>query len=60
MVQKRKAGMNENWVEAENALALKSKAQSRLEQAKLLEIGKKYIRIPHPTIKNTFILKEKE
>ncbi len=22
--------------------------------------GKKYVRIPHPTIKNTFILKEKE
>jgi hypothetical protein len=60
MVQKRKAGMNENWVEAENPLARKSEAQSRLEQAKLLEIGKKYIRIPHPTIKNTFILKEKE
>lgn len=52
--------MNENWVEAENPLARKSEAQSRLEQAKLLEIGKKYIRIPHPTIKNTFILKEKE
>lgn len=29
------------------------------EQAKLQEIGKKYIRIPHPVLKNTFILKQK-
>jgi hypothetical protein len=60
MVQKRKTGLNGNWVEAESALARKSEAQDRLEKAKLLEIGKKYVRIPHPTIKNTYILKEKE
>jgi hypothetical protein len=60
MEQKRKTGVNENWVEADSALVRKSDARNKLEQAKLHEIGKKYIRIPHPTIKNTFILKEKK
>jgi len=59
MVQNKKTGITENWVEAESAPVRKSEAKNRLEQAKLQEIGKKYIRIPHPTLKNTFILKEK-
>ena len=60
MVQNKKTGITENWVEADTIPVRRSEAKSRLEQAKLQEIGKKYIRIPHPTLKNTFILKEKE
>lgn len=37
----------------------KQEIKSKAEIAKLQEIGKKYIRIPHPVLKNTFILKEK-
>jgi hypothetical protein len=59
MVQKVKAGIAENWIEAERAPVRQSEAKNRLEHAKLQEIGKKYIRIPHPTLKNTFILREK-
>jgi hypothetical protein len=59
MAQKVKTGITENWIEAETALVRKSEAKERLEHAKLQEIGRKYIRIPHPTIKNTFILREK-
>ena len=60
MVQNKKNGITENWVEADSITFRRSEAKNRLEQAKLQEIGKKYIRIPHPTLKNTFILKEKE
>ena len=59
MVQNKKNGIAENWVEADSITFRRSEAKNRLEQAKLQEIGKKYIRIPHPTLKNTFILKEK-
>jgi hypothetical protein len=59
MVQNKKNGITENWVEADSITFRRSEAKNRLEQAKLQEIGKKYIRIPHPTLKNTFILKEK-
>ena len=59
MVQNKKNGITENWIEADSITFRRSEAKNRLEQAKLQEIGKKYIRIPHPTLKNTFILKEK-
>jgi hypothetical protein len=59
MVQNKKTGVAENWVEEDSIPFRRSEAKNRLEQAKLQEIGKKYIRIPHPTLKNTFILKEK-
>jgi hypothetical protein len=59
MVQNKKTGVAENWIEAESAPVRQSEAKNRLEHAKLQEIGKKYIRIPHPTLKNTFILREK-
>ena len=60
MVQNKKTGVAENWIEAESAPVRQSEAKNRLEHAKLQEIGKKYIRIPHLTLKNTFILKEKK
>jgi hypothetical protein len=60
MSHKRKAGLNKNWVESVNPLTRKSDAEETLKKAKVEAIGKKYVRIPHPTIKNTFILKEKE
>jgi len=53
-------GINQNWVKSDTALVRKSEAKKNLEHAKLQEIGKKYTRIPHPTLKNTFILKEKD
>jgi hypothetical protein len=60
MSQNRKTGLSHNWVQSNSQLARKSDAKKRLEKVKVEEIGKKYIRIPHPTLKNTFILKEKE
>jgi len=59
MVQNKKTGIAQNWVELDSDRVRISEAKKKLEQAKQLEIGKKYIRIPHPTLKNTFILKEK-
>ena len=60
MSQNNKTGLSRNWVASNSALARKSDAKKCLEKAKVEEIGKKYVRIPHPTLKNTFILKEKE
>ena len=60
MTPKSKTGVAENWVKEASAPALKSEARKLLKQAKQEEIGKKYIRIPHPSLKNTFILKEKK
>ena len=60
MTQKGKTGIAENWVKADTDLVRKSEAKKKLEKAKQHEIGKNFIRVPHPTLKNTFILKEKE
>jgi hypothetical protein len=60
MSHKRKAGLSQNWIESVNPLARKSDAEKTLEKAKVEAIGKKYVRIPHPTLKNTFTFKEKE
>ena len=56
----KRTGVTQNWVKTNGAAVRKSEAKKQLEQAKQHEIGKKYVRIPHPTLKNTFILKEKE
>lgn len=53
-------GLKQNWVKSDNPLVRKAEAKEKLKKAKMQEIGKKYIRIPHPTLKNTFILREKE
>lgn len=53
-------GIKQNWVKSDTPLVRKAEAKKKLEKVKMQEIGKKYIRIPHPTLKNTFILKEKE
>ena len=50
----------QNWVTEEGNLARKSEAKKYREKTKGEEIGKKYVRVPHPTLKNTFILREKE
>jgi len=60
MAPKSKKGIKENWIEEESAPVLNSKAKKQLNFVKQEEIGKKYIRVPHPTLKNTFILKEKK
>ena len=60
MSQNRKTGLSQNWVKSESPLVRKSDAKKTLKNAKVEEMRKKYVRIPHPTLKNTFILKEKE
>jgi len=59
MTLNKKTGVSQNWVKTDSPLERKSAAKKKLAQAKQQEIGKKYIRIPHPTLKGTFILKEK-
>ena len=54
----KQTGISKNWVQESSTLARKSNAKS-FKKAKKQEIGKQYIRVPHPTLKNTFILKEK-
>ena len=54
-----KTGINENWVQQNSTLAKRSDARQKQKKARQQAIGKQYIRIPHPTLKNTFILKEK-
>jgi hypothetical protein len=60
MAQNRKTGLSQNWVKSESPLVRRSDAKKTLKNAKVEEMSKKYVRIPHPTLKNTFILKEKE
>ncbi len=60
MVRNKKTGLNQNWVKSNTASARKSDAEKFLEKAKKEETEKKYVRIPHPTLKNTFILKEED
>jgi hypothetical protein len=60
MTQNKKTGLSQNWVESDGTLARRSEAEKCCEKAKKQEAGKEYVRIPHPTLKNTFILKEKE
>ncbi len=61
MVQKanKQTGIKTNWVEHSSTLARRLEARKKNKVAKQQEIGKQYIRVPHPTLKNTFILKEK-
>ena len=61
MVQKAssKTGVSENWVETNGTLERRANAHGNLKKAKKQEIGKQYIRVPHPTLRNTYILKER-
>ena len=52
-------GLTENWIEEESTRALQIKAERNFGRTKLDEIGRHYERVPHPTLKNTFILKKK-
>ena len=54
------AGIKENWIMEENHRVLRAKAEKDYGKSKMDEIGKKYERVPHPTLKNTFILREKK
>ena len=60
MKEKRKKLADESQVNTVEQVNQKPENRNRTEQVKLQEIGKKYIRIPHPVLKNTFILKEKK
>lgn len=60
MKKKEKLSVVENQVNTGEAVNRKPEVKNRLELAKLHEIGKKYIRISHPVLKNTYILKEKK
>lgn len=44
----------------ENHRVLRAKAEKDYGKSKMDEIGKKFERVPHPTLKNTFILREKK
>ena len=55
----KQTGISENWVQQNSELARRSEAKQKLKKAKQQAIGKQYIRVPHPTLKNTFILKDK-
>lgn len=57
---KRKTGVSQNWLQKDSTESRRSEAAKNLKKAKQQEIGKQYIRVPHPTLKNTFILKDKE
>lgn len=53
-------GLKENWIMEESIHVLRSEAEKKHGKSKMNEIGKRYERVPHPTLKNTFILKEKK
>jgi predicted nucleotidyltransferase len=57
---KNKGAVKENWVMEESIRAMRAEAEKRHGKSKMSDIGKKYERVPHPTIKNTFILREKK
>jgi len=54
-----KSTLQENWVMEESIHVLRAEAEKKHGKSKMDEIGKKYERVPHPTLKNTFILREK-
>ena len=56
----KKNGASQDWIKTDPIKVNKEEAEKKLQEAKKQEIGKQYIRVPHPTLKNTFILKEKE
>lgn len=60
MRKKEKMSVAESQVNIGETVKQKPEIKNRSELARLQEIGKKYIRIPHPVLKNTFILKEKK
>lgn len=44
----------------DNIRAWRAEAEKKNGKSKMNEIGKQYVRVPHPTLKNTYILKEKK
>lgn len=60
MTQDKAKGLSENWAKPGGNLARKAAARKFREKMKEEGLNKAYIRIPHPTLKNTFILKEKK
>lgn len=60
MKEKEKSSVVDSQVNTGEPVNQKPEIRNRTEQVKLQEIGKKYIRIPHPVLKNTFIPKEKK
>lgn len=53
-------GVKENWILEENIRAQRAKAEKKYGKTKMDEIGKKFERVPHPTLKNTYVLREKK
>mgnify|MGYP003572676938 CR=1 FL=1 len=43
-----------------NNRILRYREEKNHGKTKMDEIGKKYERVPHPTLKNTYVLREKE
>ena len=57
---KNSSGIKENWLMEDNIRAWRAEAEKKNGKSKMNEIGKQYVRVPHPTLKNTYILKEKK
>jgi hypothetical protein len=57
---KNSSGIKENWLMEESIRALRAEAEKKNGKSKMNEIGKQYVRVPHPTLRNTYILKEKK
>ena len=49
-----------NMTMEEEIAVLRLMAEKNQNKTKMDEIGKKYKRVPHPTLRNTFILTEKK
>ena len=58
MKEKSGKGLNENRVKTDNELNRKADARKLKKKSALYDLGKNCERVPHPTLKNTFILKE--
>jgi|GEM_PF-2073137 hypothetical protein len=54
------SGIKENWIMEESIRVLRAEAEKKHGKSRMDDIGKKYERVPHPTLKNTFILREKK
>ena len=58
--EKNTGALKENWIMEESIKSLRAEAEKKHGKSRMNEIGKQYERVPHPTIRNTFILKEKK
>ena len=57
---KNTSAIKENWIMEESIKALRAETEKKHGKSKMNEIGKQYERVPHPTLRNTFILREKK